>query len=178
MELFLSRVGKKDFLHPLWNVRRGKRTDCSHVWSLMWINILSGRTKLIHEGKGLENGQKVLMTLEPLMLKKFSLSKGWSPNSFECGSGWSSLSGLWLFECGIYPFIMKITPSDGSVGKNLPGVQEIQKTCVGSLGWEDPLGEEMATHFNILAWKIPWTEESGGLQSMGSQRVGYDLVIK
>ena len=117
MELFLSRVGKKDFLHPLWNVRRGKRTDCFYVCSLMWINILSGRTKLIHEGKGLENGQKVLMTLEPLMLKKFSLSKGWSPNSFECGSGWSSLSGLWLFECGIYPFIMKITPSDGSVGK-------------------------------------------------------------
>lgn len=56
-----------------------------------------------------------LMTLEPLMLKKFSLSKVWSANpSFECGNEWSSLSGLWLFECGIYPFIMKITPS-GSI---------------------------------------------------------------
>ena len=45
---------------------------------------------------------------------------------------------------------------------------------VRSLDWEDPLEEEMAAHSNILAWKIPWTEESGGLQSMGSQRVGHD----
>ena len=42
------------------------------------------------------------------------------------------------------------------------------------LGWEDPLEEEMATHFSILAWKIPCTEEPGMLQSMGSQRVGHD----
>ena len=46
---------------------------------------------------------------------------------------------------------------------------------VQSLGWEDPLQEEMATHSSILAWKIPWTEEPGGLQSMGSYRVGHDL---
>ena len=45
---------------------------------------------------------------------------------------------------------------------------------VGSLGWEDPLEEEMATHSSILAWEIPWTEEPGGLQSIGSQRVGHD----
>ena len=45
---------------------------------------------------------------------------------------------------------------------------------VPSLGWEDPLEKEMATHSNTLAWKIPWTEEPGGLQSMGSQRVGHD----
>ena len=42
------------------------------------------------------------------------------------------------------------------------------------MGWEDPLEEEMATHSSILAWRIPWTEEPGGLQSMGLQRVGYD----
>ena len=42
---------------------------------------------------------------------------------------------------------------------------------VQSLGWEDPLEEDMATHSSILAWRIPWTEEPGGLQSMGSQRV-------
>ena len=42
------------------------------------------------------------------------------------------------------------------------------------LGWEDSLEKEMATHSSILAWKIPWTEKPGGLQSMGSQRVGYD----
>ena len=45
---------------------------------------------------------------------------------------------------------------------------------VQSLGREDPLEEEMATQFSILAWRIPWTEETGGLWSMGSQRVGYD----
>ena len=55
--------------------------------------------------------------------------------------------------------------------KNLPAVQE---TRVQSLSWEDPLEKEMATHSNILAWKISWTEEPGGLQSMGSQRVGHN----
>ena len=49
----------------------------------------------------------------------------------------------------------------------------MQETQVQSLGWED-LEKEMATHSSILAWKIPWTEEPGGLQSMGSQRVGHD----
>ena len=55
--------------------------------------------------------------------------------------------------------------------KNLPAVQE---TWVRSLDWEDPLEEDVATHSSILAWRIPWTEEPGGLQSMGSQRVGHD----
>ena len=49
-----------------------------------------------------------------------------------------------------------------------------QKTWVPSLGWEDPLEKEMATHFSILAWPIPWMEEPGGVQSTGSQRVGHD----
>ena len=52
--------------------------------------------------------------------------------------------------------------------KNLPAVQEI---WVHFLGWEDPLEKGMATHSSILAWRIPWTEEPGGLQSMGLQRV-------
>ena len=55
--------------------------------------------------------------------------------------------------------------------KNLPAVQE---TWVQSLGWEDPLEKEMATHSSVLAWRIPRTEEPGGLQSMGSQRVRHD----
>ena len=49
-----------------------------------------------------------------------------------------------------------------------------RKTWVRSLGQEDPLEKEMAIHSSILAWRIPWTEEPGGLQSMGLQRVGYD----
>ena len=55
--------------------------------------------------------------------------------------------------------------------KNLSAVQE---TWVWSLHWEDPLEKEMATHYSILAWRIPWMEEPGRLQSMGSQRVGHD----
>ena len=55
--------------------------------------------------------------------------------------------------------------------KRLPTMRETQ---VRSLGWEDPLEKEMATHSSILAWRIPWIEEPGGLQSTGLQRVGLD----
>ena len=60
----------------------------------------------------------------------------------------------------------------GAVVKNPTAMQETQ---VRSLGQDDPLEEGMAAHSSSLAWKIPWTEEPGGLQSMGSQRVGHDL---
>ena len=53
-------------------------------------------------------------------------------------------------------------------------MQETQDTRAQSLGQEDSLEEEMVTHSSVLAWKIPWTEEPGSLQSMGSQRVGHD----
>ena len=62
----------------------------------------------------------------------------------------------------------------GTVVKNPPEMQELQETRVQSLGEEDPLEEGMATHSSILAWRIPRTEEPGGLQSVGSQRVGHD----
>ena len=55
--------------------------------------------------------------------------------------------------------------------KHLPAMRE---TRVRSLGWEDPLEKEMAIHSSTLAWRIPWTEEPGGIQSMGSQRVGHN----
>ena len=55
--------------------------------------------------------------------------------------------------------------------KHLPAMRETQ---VQFLGWEDPLEKEMATHSNTLAWKIPWVEEPGRLQSMGLQRVGHN----
>ena len=55
--------------------------------------------------------------------------------------------------------------------KNLPAMWE---TWIQSLGQEDPLEKNMATHSSILAWRIPWSEEPGGLQSMGSQKVGRD----
>ena len=60
--------------------------------------------------------------------------------------------------------------------KNLSAVQKMQETrVVRSLDWEDPLTEGMATHSSILAWRIPWIEKPGGLQSLGSQRVRHDL---
>ena len=66
--------------------------------------------------------------------------------------------------------VLKGFPGD-SVVKNLLVMQEMQ---VQSLGWEDPLEKEMATHCSILAWRSPWTEEPGGIQSMGSKRVRHD----
>ena len=63
----------------------------------------------------------------------------------------------------------------GSVVKNPPAIPE---TWVRSLGQEDPLEKELASHSSIFAWEIPWTEEPGGLQSMGSQRVRHKLAIK
>ena len=62
-------------------------------------------------------------------------------------------------------------PNKKLLRKNLPAMQE---TRVRSLGWEDPLEKEMATHSCMLAWRIPWTEEPGGLQSIGLQRIRHD----
>jgi len=58
----------------------------------------------------------------------------------------------------------------GSAVKNLPAMQELQETWLRSLGQEDPLEKEVATHSSILAWRIPWTEESSRLQSSGLQK--------
>jgi len=74
----------------------------------------------------------------------------------------------WEIGIDMYTLLM------GSVVKNTPTKQEMQ---VQSLGWEDPLEKKMATHSSILAWEIPWTEESGGLQFMGSQMSWTRLSI-
>ena len=60
------------------------------------------------------------------------------------------------------------------VGQMVKNLLEVRETHVQSLGWEDPLEKRMATHFSILAWRIPWTEEPGGLQPMGSLRVRHN----
>ena len=60
----------------------------------------------------------------------------------------------------------------------MPSMQEIQETRVRSLDQEDPLEEEMSTHSRIFAWEILWTEEPGGLQSMGPQIIGHDLATE
>ena len=71
------------------------------------------------------------------------------------------------FYCVLFSFDYKFSVQV----KCLPTMQETQ---VQSLGWEDPLEKEMATHSNILAWKIPWMEEPGRLQSTGLQKVGHN----
>ena len=71
------------------------------------------------------------------------------------------------------PYIQRQASLVAQTVKNSPAMQE---TWVRSLGWEDPLEKKMETHSNILAWKIPWTEEPGGLRSTGLQRVGHDGV--
>ena len=68
--------------------------------------------------------------------------------------------------------------SDGTSGKESTCQRKRHTTQVRPLDWEDPLEEEMTTHSSILAWKIPQTEESGGLQSMGLQRVGHDWATE
>ena len=78
-----------------------------------------------------------------------------------CHFGWPL--HLWVSLCSEWGF------PGAAVVKN-------QETWIWSLGWKDPLEKEMATHSSILAWKIPWTVEPGGLQSMGSQRVRHDWL--
>ena len=82
---------------------------------------------------------------------------------------WLFLLGIDLFQCHIRA--VQVT----QMVKNPPTMQECH---VQSLGWEDLLEKEMALHSSILAWEIPWTEEHGRLQFMGSQRARHDLQTK
>ena len=82
-------------------------------------------------------------------------------------SSWKALSMLANINISIVPWTSLVA----QMLKRLPTMQETQ---VQSLGWEDPLEKEMATHSSILAWKIPWMEDPVRLQSMGSQRVGHN----
>ena len=86
---------------------------------------------------------------------------GWG-GKWEGGSGWGTR---------VHPWQIHVDALVAQMVKCLPTVWEIQ---VQSLGWEDLLEKEMATHSSTLAWKIPWMEEPGSLQSMGSQRAGHD----
>ena len=96
-----------------------------------------------------------------------SLTQG-SHSSLLCFLHWQADS-LPLCHLGIpHTYIYTHVPQ---IVRNLPAMQETQ---VWSLGWEDPLEKGMATHCSILAWRIPWTEEPGGLQSMGWQRIQHN----
>ena len=98
---------------------------------------------------------------------RYSVKTSKSSPPFICAADSSSIS-----------FSMRLSHSRGVPGgsavKNLPAVQETQEMWARSLGREDPLEEGMATHSSTLAWRIPWTEEPGGLQYMGSQTIRHD----
>ena len=86
----------------------------------------------------------------------------------------SMRANLWLFLfCWFLNTLCNFYGFPGGSDGNLPAMQE---TPLWFLGWEDPLEWEMATHSSIFAWRIPWTEEPGRLQSVWSQRVGHNLV--
>ena len=95
-----------------------------------------------------------------------------SLRSPELAGGFLTTSTTWKAQTLILFYILWASLVTQMV-KNLPVMQKPQETQVRSLVWEDPLEEEMVTHSSILAWRIPWTGEPGGLQSMGSQRVGH-----
>ena len=121
--------------------------------------------------------------------KRRKLSTVTQPGSDKVrnGSEFSQISKPWIFlfyhaasgtptaqkslDDSIYWVLTRWTSLGAQTVKRLPTMQE---TWVRSLGWEDPLEKAMATHSSTLAWKIPWMEERGRLQSMGSQRVGHD----
>ena len=88
----------------------------------------------------------------------------------------SSSTSAYLSEENKSTYLKRYLPLNGASWvtqkvKNLPAMWE---TWVQSLGWEDALEKGMAAHSSILAWRVPWTEESGGLQSTGSQRIRHD----
>ena len=91
--------------------------------------------------------------------------------SQESPEKWTNRIYVSLYLCIHHPWASLVA----QMVKNLP---EIQETWVQSLGWEDPLEVGMATHSSIFAWRIPWTEESGRLQSTGLQRIRHDWAIK
>ena len=82
--------------------------------------------------------------------------------------------GYWASLVGFYKNHLYVSHETSLVAQMVKRLPIMQETRVRSLGWEDALEKEMATHSSTLAWKIPWTEEPGRLYSMGSQRVGHD----
>ena len=115
------------------------------------------------------------------------LGKGWgfpgirSPPTFDLYGQprnclGSHLGPIWfksVYGMSSGCFILKVVP-DFLVAQTVKHLSTMGETRVRALCWEDPLEKEKAIHSSTLAWKIPWTEEPGSLQSMGSQRVGHD----
>ena len=93
------------------------------------------------------------------------------------GAWWATVHRVTKNQTRLSDFTFTFTKAiswTSLVAQTVKHLSTVQETQVQSLGREDPLEKEMATHSSILAWRIPWAEEPGGLQSTGSQRVGHD----
>ena len=90
------------------------------------------------------------------------------------GAWWTAVYGVTLSRTRLKHLSSSSSSRDFPSGSEVKNLLTVQETQVQSLCLEDPLEKEMATHYSILGWKIPWTEEPGRLQSMGSRRVGHD----
>ena len=88
----------------------------------------------------------------------------------------NSIDTCWTFSISdvLLDYSKSVGFPNGSAVKNPPAMQEMKETWARPLGQEDPLEEGMATHSSLPPWKVPWTADPGGLQSMGSQRVRHD----
>ena len=114
----------------------------------------------------------------PGELNGYPLQYSCLENSMDRGDWWATVHGITKNRTRLSDF-HPFTPSliynwAFPVAQRLKRLPAMQETWIRPLGREDPLEKEMSTHSSILAWKIPWTEELGGLQSMGSQRVRHD----
>ena len=106
---------------------------------------------------------------------RLSRSSALSSPCYTAPSHWLSIVHTVVYMCQCYSLnSIPLSPWASLVAQTVKNLPAMQKLWFWSLGQEDPLEEEMATHSSILAWRIPWREEPGGLQSKGSQRVGHD----
>ena len=155
-----------------------KSFSCIH-WSILYeipnsenlCLYISHHKKLAQWDKSNDEGSKSPVRRNKWEIQ-YSVQKGVRDRYTQL-DGWCTVS-LELTQ-NIYRFCSRCRASlVAQTVKNLPTIQE---TWVPSLGREDPLEKGMATHSSILAWKIPWTEEPGSLQYMGSKRVGHNWTI-
>ena len=151
---------------------------------LIWTKVLQGRAEETPHEHRMFSGTS-LSKPGRLQSSNITLSHFTDLSEGEHGHNWKSLSATWLIKSNWTIYLIKnrdfiipntcdqmwTNPNRAEMVKNLSAMWE---TRVWSLGQEDTLQEELATHSSILVWRIPWTEEPGGLQSMGSQRVGHD----
>ena len=129
-----------------------------------WHNLLDGHE--FEQAPGVGGGQGLLLcdAMQGVNESRICLSDWSALDDSGVVQTWSWYSSLFILVRAFLGLLV------AQLGKNLPAVWE---TWVRSLGWEDALEESMATHSSILAWRMPWLEEPGGLQSVGSQRVRH-----